>query len=145
MQGPAAHIVIMFIAMFGIQVFAMPYVMAARPTHVYFTPTQAYMGVFMGACMVAVEGVIHPMPWWVWAVSVFLAVASVVAYRLQIGISDRAWMREMIPHHSMALVTSAPRTRSSDPFVQRLAEKIIIAQEREIGEMQTQLATRSTH
>jgi hypothetical protein len=133
----------MFIAMVGLQVFAMPYVMTASPAHVYFTPAQLYIGVFMGACMVAVEGAMHSMPLWAWIVTVLVGAASVVGYRWQIGISDRSWMREMIPHHSMALLTSAPRTRSSDPFVQRLAEQIIATQEREIGYMQTQLATRS--
>jgi hypothetical protein len=137
---PTAHAA-MFIAMVGIQVFAMPYVMAARPAHVYFTPTQAYMGIFMGACMVAVEGVMHPMPWWAWVATVVVGALGVAAYRWQIGISDRAWMREMVPHHSMALLTSAPRVASRDPFVQRLAERIILTQDREIGEMQTQLAT----
>jgi len=131
----------MFIAMVGIQVFAMPYVMALRPAHVYFTPSQAYMGVFMGACMVAVEGVMHPMPWWAWVATVLVGTAAILGFRWQIGISDRAWMREMIPHHSMALLTSAPRIGSRDPFVQRLAERIILTQDREIGEMQTQLAT----
>lgn len=131
----------MFIAMVGIQVFAMPYVMALRPAHVYFTLSQAYMGVFMGACMVAVEGAMHPMPWWAWVATAVVGVAAVVGYRWQIGISDRAWMREMIPHHSMALLTSAPRVASRDPFVQRLAERIILTQDREIDEMQTQLAT----
>jgi hypothetical protein len=131
----------MFISMFLIQVFVMPYVMTERPEHVYFTPSQAYMGVFMGACMVGVEGIMHPMPWWGWLLTVVLAVGAVVGYRLQLGISDRNWMREMIPHHSMALLTSAKRTQSLDPFVHRLAETIITAQRREINEMKVQLAT----
>lgn len=139
---PTAHAA-MFIAMVGIQVFAMPYVMVKSPAHVYFTLSQAYMGIFMGACMVAVEGIMHPMPWWAWVATVLVGALGVAAYRWQIGIGDRAWMREMIPHHSMALLTSAPRVGSRDPFVQRLAEQIIATQEREIGYMQTQLATRS--
>ena len=129
--------------MVGLQVFAMPYVMTEKPAHVYFTISQAYMGVFMGAYMVAIECILHPMPVWVWITTVLVGAAAVVGYRLQIGISDRSWMRGMVPHHSMALLTSAPRTQSSDPFVQRLAEQIIATQEREIGYMQTQLATRS--
>jgi uncharacterized protein (DUF305 family) len=40
----------------------------------------------------------------------------------------------MIPHHSIAILTSE-RARISDPRVRRLADQIIEAQRREIGEM----------
>jgi uncharacterized protein (DUF305 family) len=46
----------------------------------------------------------------------------------------------MIPHHSMALVTSRPRVKTSqDPVIVRLAEQIITVQEREILEMKNYL------
>lgn len=136
------HPLLMFVGMILLQVFVMPYVMAASPTHVYFTLTQLYMGIFMGAAMVAIDGILHPLPWWVWVGTATVAVSAVAAYRLQIGIKDREWLREMIPHHSMALVTSAKRSDSRDPMVQRLAEKILLAQREEIGEMQAILAQR---
>jgi len=43
-------------------------------------------------------------------------------------------MRAMIPHHSMAILTSE-RADLSDPRVRALAEAIIEAQRREIEEM----------
>ena len=129
------HAGVMFVAMILLQVFAMPYVMAEKPEHVYFSLTQLYMGIFMGAGMVAVDARLDPTPVWVWFSILAVAGAAVVAFRYQVGITDRGWMREMIPHHSMALVTSAPRTKSLDPFVQRLAEQIIATQRREITEM----------
>ncbi len=43
-------------------------------------------------------------------------------------------MKAMIPHHSIAILTSE-RARISDPRVRKLADGIIEAQRREIDEM----------
>lgn len=43
-------------------------------------------------------------------------------------------MSAMIPHHSIAIMTSK-RAQISDPRVRKLADEIIEAQEREIAEM----------
>ena len=130
---------IMFIAMVLIQVFAMPYVMAETPADVFFSLTQVYMGAFMGAAMVLAMGVTHTLPWWLWILAAAVAAAAVFAYRRQLFVTDRQYLRDMIPHHSMALVTSAPRLTSSDPIVQRLAEQITASQRREIAEMKHRL------
>ncbi len=45
-------------------------------------------------------------------------------------------MEAMIPHHSIAVLTSK-RAKISDPRVRKLADGIIEAQVREIGEMKT--------
>lgn len=49
-------------------------------------------------------------------------------------VGDVAYMRAMIPHHSIAILTSS-RARIADPRVRELADEIIVAQEREIAEM----------
>ncbi|EAR15054.1 hypothetical protein RB2501_12027 [Robiginitalea biformata HTCC2501] len=67
-------------------------------------------------------------------VSVLLMVVSTYLVRQQIPIGDVKWMRAMIPHHSIAILTSN-RADLKDPEVKKLAEEIIKAQEREIAEM----------
>ena len=130
------HALVMFVGMIGLQVFAMPYMMAESLDHVYLSVTQAWMGAAMGAAMVALGGLLMPMPWWAWLLCAVAGVVSVLGYRLQWFVDDKGYVREMIPHHSMALVTSRPRvTRSQDPVIVRLAEQIIAVQEREIAEM----------
>ncbi|WP_343203412.1 DUF305 domain-containing protein [Hoeflea sp.] len=52
---------------------------------------------------------------------------------------DVDYMEAMIPHHSIAILTSK-RARISDPRVRELADEIIAAQEREIAEMQMLIA-----
>lgn len=44
-------------------------------------------------------------------------------------------MKAMIPHHSIAILTSE-RANITDPRVRKLADDIIAAQLREIGEME---------
>jgi uncharacterized protein (DUF305 family) len=54
--------------------------------------------------------------------------------RAQKPIEDVLWMKAMIPHHSIAILTSG-RAEIKDPEVKKLAEEIIRAQEREIEQM----------
>lgn len=56
--------------------------------------------------------------------------------RSQATVGDVAWMKAMIPHHSIAILTSE-RANISDPRVRKLADGIIEAQRREIGEMES--------
>ncbi len=55
--------------------------------------------------------------------------------RSQSTVGDVAWMKAMIPHHSIAILTSE-RAGISDPRVRELADEIIAAQRQEIGEME---------
>jgi uncharacterized protein (DUF305 family) len=55
--------------------------------------------------------------------------------RSQATVADIAWMKAMIPHHSIAILTSE-RAAITDPRVRKLAGEIIEAQKREIGEME---------
>ncbi|MGE0776174.1 MAG: DUF305 domain-containing protein, partial [Sphingomonadaceae bacterium] len=54
--------------------------------------------------------------------------------RSQITIDDTEYMKAMIPHHSIAIMTSE-RAHIRDPRVRELAKDIIVAQRREIAEM----------
>lgn len=66
--------------------------------------------------------------------SLILMSVSTVLVRQQIPVEDVRWMRAMIPHHSIAILTSK-NADISDPEVKELANDIIKAQEREITEM----------
>lgn len=56
--------------------------------------------------------------------------------RIQATVGDVAWMKAMIPHHSIAILTSE-RAGIKDPRVMKLAAEIVAAQRREISEMET--------
>jgi uncharacterized protein (DUF305 family) len=54
--------------------------------------------------------------------------------RSQALVEDVSYMRAMIPHHSIAVLTSE-RARITDPRVRALADQIIESQRKEIAEM----------
>lgn len=67
--------------------------------------------------------------------SVVLFVSALVLVRIQKPIiGDVLWMKAMIPHHSIAILTSE-RAEIKDPSVKKLANEIIEAQQKEILEM----------
>lgn len=110
--------------------------------HIFWSETRAYMALVMGATMAVVMlgfmlGMYRNR---VVNAAIFLgaiAVFSVALYlvRSQDTVDDVSWMKAMIPHHSIAILTSE-RANISDPRVRALADDIIEAQRREIGEMQ---------
>ena len=67
-------------------------------------------------------------------VSLLIMGLSTFLVRNQLPINDIAWMKAMIPHHSIAILTST-NANINDPEVQKLADDIIKAQEREIMQM----------
>ena len=68
--------------------------------------------------------------------SATLFILALWLVRSQATVSDVAYMKAMIPHHSIAILTSE-RAHISDPRVRKLADGIIESQRREIAEMKT--------
>jgi hypothetical protein len=137
---PDSHLV-MFFGMAVISFFVMPFVMIASPFDWRPSLNQVYAAVFMGATMVALEGWMHPMPWWAWAFTLAVAAASVWAIRTQAFVSSREYLHDMMPHHSMAVLTSEQflKKTGTDPAVRRLAEVILSTQRDEIDWMRKHL------
>ncbi len=67
--------------------------------------------------------------------SAILFIGALTLVRTQTPIGDVLYMKAMIPHHSIAILTSK-RAAIKDPEVRKLADEIIKAQEEEIAEMQ---------
>jgi hypothetical protein len=67
---------------------------------------------------------------------IFLLVTLVYLYRNQVYIDDKEYLKEMIEHHSMALLTSEEILQTThSERVKKLAENIILTQEKEIEYM----------
>ena len=66
--------------------------------------------------------------------SLIIFVFALTALRSQSSISDKQYMKAMIPHHSSAILTSK-NANIKDPLVRKLADSIIESQELEIAEM----------
>ena len=68
------------------------------------------------------------------AVSVVLLIGFFLAIRQQVAVSDRQFLRGMIPHHAAALLM-AKKAPSQNPEIQKLQQDIISSQEKEIAQM----------
>lgn len=66
--------------------------------------------------------------------SIALFAISLFLVRTQTLVDDADYMEAMIPHHSIAILTSE-RAEITDPRVRALADEIIATQRREISEM----------
>lgn len=111
--------------------------------HVLWSQTRAWMAVVMGAIMTVImlSFMLSMYPRRrvnvaIYLMSVAAFIASLWLVRSQATVDDVDYMRAMVPHHSVAILTSE-RAHISDPRVRKLAEGIIESQRREIEEMKT--------
>jgi hypothetical protein len=109
--------------------------------HVFFSETRTYMAIYMGAVM-AIIMLAFMLGMYtnrtaniaIFAGSAIVFAGALFLVRSQSTVDDTSWMSAMIPHHSIAILTSE-RANISDPRVRKLADDIIEAQRLEIAEM----------
>ncbi len=71
-------------------------------------------------------------------ISVIALAAFFLFIRQQTGVSDRQFLRGMIPHHAAAILM-AGKAKITDPEIKKLAQEIISSQQNEIAEMKAKL------
>ncbi len=142
----AAMIVTATLVMFGLM-----YLNTYALDHLQFSQTRMWMALVMGAVMALI------MIEFMWGMyenvraNLAIVAASLVIFagalwlvRSQATVDDVSYMKAMIPHHSIAIMTSE-RAHIRDPEVRRLADGIIDAQVREIAEMKRHIARLEAH
>lgn len=114
--------------------------------HLFFSETRTYMAIMMGATMAVIMLAYMLGMYANTGLNVAIFVTAVVVFALtlwlvrsQATVSGPSFMRAMIPHHSIAVMTSE-RAQIRDPRVRKLAQEIIDAQRREIAEMRYLIA-----
>jgi uncharacterized protein (DUF305 family) len=129
------------IATSTVVMFGLTYLNTYQIDHVFFSETRGYMALVMGAAMTVIMlgFMMHMMPdarinAGLVAGSAVMFVLALWLVRSQRMVDDVSYMKAMIPHHSIAILTSE-RARITDPRVRTLADGIIEAQRREIAEM----------
>ncbi|WP_119679190.1 DUF305 domain-containing protein [Indioceanicola profundi] len=114
--------------------------------HVRWSETRLYMALVMGAAMAVImlSYMLHMYKnrtanIGIFAGSILVFAVALWLVRSQETVQDVAYMKAMIPHHSIAIMTSE-RAEITDPRVRALADEIIEAQKREIAEMEALIA-----
>ena len=130
-----------FLAMIAtstVVMFVLTYLNSYALDRVFFSETRAYMSLLMGAAMAVVMLsfmlAMHKSRRAniaIYGGSAVLFALALWLVRSQSTVEDVSYMKAMIPHHSIAVLTSR-RARIADPRVRELADSIIAAQVREI-------------
>lgn len=121
--------------------FVLMYLNTFQWEHVFFSETRTYMALVMGATMAVIMlGYMLNMyanrrvNLAIFAGSLAVFAVALWLVRSQATIDQVSYMKAMIPHHSIAILTST-RANIEDPRVRKLADEIIESQRREIEEM----------
>jgi uncharacterized protein (DUF305 family) len=129
------------IATATVVMFGLMYVNTYQLDHVFFSETRTYMALVMGATMAAIMLGFMLKMYTNRLMNIAIVAASAVIFsvalwlvRSQVTVRDVSYMKAMIPHHSIAILTSE-RARIIDPRVRKLADQIIETQRQEIAEM----------
>ena len=126
--------------------FGLMYLNTWAMDHVFFSQTRMWMALYMGGAMALIMLAFMLGMYRNPRANLIVAGLSILAFALglflvrsQATVDDTAWMKAMIPHHSIAILTST-RADISDPRVRALADSIIEAQTLEIAEMKALIA-----
>ena len=128
-----------------IMMYAIMFLNAFELDHVMLSTTRTYMTLLMVAPM-AVSMLLFmwsmykntKVNFMIIGVSIVVFFGCLYGLRTQTPIGDIQWMKAMIPHHSSAILTSS-NANFKDAEVQKLANDIIKAQEKEIAEMKAMI------
>jgi uncharacterized protein (DUF305 family) len=133
--------VIAFVAM-----YALMYAMVNTFENVHMNVNQFYMAGLMAASMVIIEVAIMRTMYRDKRLNVAIMLASIgvlagfwVMIRQQTAVSDRQFLRSMIPHHAGAILMCA-KAPIRDPEIKALCENIVSGQQAEIDQMKAKLA-----
>ena len=131
----------MMISSFIIQLIFMSSIMTDSYKNITFSIGKFYMAVIMAVLMGLTEVLMFDTHMktvsGIYYLSLFFVlVMFVYLYRNQVYIEDKDYLNEMIEHHSMALLTSEEiLQKTHSERVKKLAENIIVTQEKEIEYM----------
>jgi len=135
------HLVIMAVLSF-VAMYILMYAMVNTIDNVYNNFNQFYMAGLMAAPMVIIELVVmramYPnkqLNLLIIAVSIIVLLGFFLFIRQQTAISDKQFLRSMIPHHSGAILM-CEESSIQDPEIQELCGTIIASQQAEIDQME---------
>lgn len=137
----AAMVAVSTLVMFGLM-----YLNTYEVDHVRFSQTRVWMALMMGGVMASLMMAFMAGMYAnkrlnavILGGGLVVAVAALALVRSQATVGDVAYLEAMIPHHSIAIMTSE-RAKIRDPEVRKLADGVLDAQLREIEQMKRQVA-----
>jgi uncharacterized protein (DUF305 family) len=128
-----------------VSMYILMYAMVNTIDNVYNNINQVYMAGLMAAPMVVIELLLMGAMYQNKRLNILIAAASVMALlifflfiRNQTAVSDKQFLRSMIPHHAGAILM-CEQASIHDPEIIRLCDAIIESQRAEIAQMKAKL------
>jgi hypothetical protein len=128
-----------------ISMYLLMYMMVDQLTNVYPNLNQLYMAGLMTAPMILIELLVMGSMYdnrrvnrIIWVSSLALFALLIFFIRKQIAITDKEFLKSMIPHHAAALLM-CQQTSLQDPEIKKLCENILKTQQLEIDFMKAKL------
>ena len=146
-QARSAHYIrlIVMILLSFVAMYLLMYAMINSADNFYANLNQVYMAGLMAAAMLVIELALMFGMYPNRRVNVMIIAAGAIALilfwvltRRQAGITDKQFLRSMIPHHAGAILM-CERAAIQDAEIKRLCQEIISNQRREIDEMKARL------
>jgi hypothetical protein len=146
-QGHYGRLMAM-IALSFIAMYILMYAMVNRFDNVFNNVNQVYMAGLMAMPMLLIELALMASMYpdkrrnaWFAGGAVLIMALCWIGIRQQVGVTDRQFLRSMIPHHAGAILM-CEQSPSRDPQILRLCQEIVYSQKAEIAQMKTLLAAR---
>ena len=145
------HTLRCMIAVSTVVMYGLMYLNTYELDHIFFSQTRVWMAVLMGAVMAVIMLAFMFSMYKNRRANAFILLGCLVVFcaslwlvRSQATVGDVSYMEAMIPHHSIAVLTSS-NAHIKDPRVRKLADGIISTQVREIAEMKALIADIKAH
>ena len=126
--------------------FGLMYINTYAWEHLFFSETRSYMALLMGAVMAVIMLAFMLGMYTNKKLNIAIFAGAIIVFglslwlvRSQVTVGGVSYMRAMIPHHSIAIMTSE-RAGIEDARARKLADEIIAAQRKEIAEMRYMIA-----
>lgn len=149
-KSPYRKLVVMVLLSF-VAMYILMYSMVDKIANVIPNINQLYMAGLMTAPMVVIEliimGKMYPNKKVNGMVVLIASIALVSCFlliRSQAAVTDRQFLKSMIPHHAAAILM-VKEANLKDPEVRILADSIVSAQEREIAFMKLKIEQLEKH
>lgn len=128
-----------------ISMYILMYAMVDKFANVIPNINQFYMAGLMAAPMVIIEIILmrdmyknKNLNLIIMAASVIALIVFFVSIRQQAGVSDRQFLKSMIPHHAAAILM-CEKTKIEDAEIQALCNEIVSGQQQEIEQMKNMI------
>ena len=121
------------------------YAMVDKYDNVFTNVNQFYMAATMTMPMLIIEVLLmrhmylnKKLNFTIVCICVLALIGFYSGTRKQIGVSDKQFLKSMIPHHAGAILM-CQESDLSDPELKKLCEEIVASQQKEIDQMKAKL------